>query len=47
MARDLGSWSPQPNEDVELVRDSPWRKQALSRIEISNSSGEVVLRLSL
>lgn len=47
MMRDLGSWSPQPGEDVELVRNSPWRKQALSRIEISNSSGEVVLRLSL
>lgn len=45
--RDLGSWSPQPGEDVELVRDSPWRRQALSRIEITDTSGEVLLRLSL
>ena len=47
MMRDLGSWSPEPGENVELVRDSPWRLQALSRIEIATSSGEVLLRLSL
>jgi len=46
-ARDLGTWSPQPGEDVELVRDSPWRRQALSRIEISNADGEVLLSVSL
>jgi hypothetical protein len=43
----LGSWTPQAGEDVRLVRDSPWRRQALSRIEISTASGEVLLRLSL
>jgi hypothetical protein len=45
--RDLGSWTPQPGEDVEIIRDSPWRRQALSRIEIADSSGDVVLRLDL
>jgi hypothetical protein len=44
---DLGSWTPQAGEDVELVRNSPWHRQALSRIEISTESGEVLLRLSL
>jgi len=44
---DLGSWTPRPGEDVQIVRDSPWRRQALSRIEIANSSGEVLLRLAL
>ena len=44
---DLGSWTPRAGEDVQIVRDSPWRRQALSRIEIANSSGEVLLRLSL
>jgi hypothetical protein len=47
MMRDLGSWTPQPGEDVEITRDSPWRRQALSRIEISDSNGGVVLRLDL
>ena len=47
LMRDLGSWTPQPGEDVEIVRDSPWRRQALSKIEISDSAGQVVLRLSL
>jgi len=47
LMRDLGSWTPQPGEDVELVRDSPWRRQALARIEISDSTGAVLLRLSL
>jgi len=47
LMRDLGSWTPQPGEDVELVRDSPWRRQALSRIEISDASGAVLLRLTL
>ncbi len=45
--RDLGSWTPQPGEDVELVRNSPWKRQALSRIEISTETGEVLLQLSL
>jgi Putative zinc-finger len=44
---DLGSWTPQAGEDVQIVRDSPWRRQALSRIEITDTSGEVLLRLSL
>lgn len=47
LMRDLGSWTPQPGEDVELVRDSPWRRQALSRIEISDADGAVLLRLTL
>jgi hypothetical protein len=47
MKRELGSWTPQPGEDVEITRESPWRRQALSRIEISNNTGEVVLRLAL
>lgn len=47
VARDLGTWTPQPGEDVELVRDSPWKRQALSRIEISDANGEVLLTVSL
>ncbi|MFL6162567.1 MAG: anti-sigma factor family protein [Jatrophihabitantaceae bacterium] len=47
MMRDLGSWSPQPGEDVEITRDSPWRRQALSRVEVATTTGEVVLRLVL
>jgi hypothetical protein len=45
--RYLGSWTPQPGENVELVRDSPWNRQALSKIEIATSSGQVLLQLSL
>jgi hypothetical protein len=45
--RDLGSWTPQPGEDVEIIRNSPWQRQALSRIEIADSTGDVVLRLDL
>lgn len=47
MMRDLGSWTPQRGEDVEIIRDSPWRRQALSRIEIATTTGEVVLQLRL
>lgn len=45
--RDLGEWTPQPGEDVQIARTSPWPRQALSRIEVSNARGETVLRLSL
>ncbi len=45
--RDLGSWTPQPGEDVELTRDSPWSRQALSRIEITDGDGTVLLSLGL
>ena len=39
MMRDLGSWTPQPGEDVQITRNSPWSKQALSKIEIANEPG--------
>lgn len=45
--RDLGSWTPQPGEDVRIVRNSPWSKQALSRIEIADGHGVVLLSLTL
>lgn len=47
MMRDLGSWTPQPGEDVQIVRNSPWSKQALSRIEIANDQGVVLLSVTL
>jgi hypothetical protein len=47
LARDLGSWTPQPGEDVEITRNSPWPRQALSKIEIANDEGAVLLQLSL
>lgn len=46
-ARDLGSWTPQPGEDVQIVRNSPWSKQALSRVEITNDKGVVLLSVNL
>ncbi|MDQ2838837.1 MAG: zf-HC2 domain-containing protein [Actinomycetota bacterium] len=45
--RDLGSWSPQPGEDVQIARDSPWTRQNLSKIVISDSRGVPILSLSL
>jgi hypothetical protein len=45
--RDLGSWTPQAGEDVRLWRDSPWPRQALTRIEIADQRGVTVLALSL
>lgn len=46
-ARDLGSWTPQPGEDVEIIRDSPWTRQNLGKIEVSDAHGVTVLRLAL
>lgn len=46
-ARDLGSWTPVAGEDVRLWRDSPWPRQALTKIEIATTDGQVLLRLSL
>jgi hypothetical protein len=46
-ARDLGSWTPQAGEDVRLWRDSPWPRQALTRIAIDDQSGATVLELKL
>jgi Putative zinc-finger len=45
--RDLGSWTPQAGEDVRLWRDSPWPRQNLTRIEISDEHGVTVLELTL
>lgn len=45
--RDLGSWTPQPGEDVRIARDSPWSRQNLSRIEVSDDRGTPLLRLTL
>lgn len=47
MQRDLGSWTPQPGEDVEIIRDSPWSRQALTKIEIATGSGVVLLSIDL
>ncbi len=44
---DLGSWTPQPDEDVQIARTSPWTRQNISRIEVSDARGQTVLRLSL
>lgn len=46
-SQDLGSWSPQPGETVELVRDSPWPRQALARVTIVDAQGTVLLTRSL
>lgn len=46
-ARDLGSWTPQAGEDVRLWRDSPWPRQALTRITIADQRGTTVLELKL
>lgn len=47
LTRNLGSWTPQPGEDVQITRQSPWPKQALARIEITDAQGQVLLQLSL
>ncbi|HEX2902914.1 MAG TPA: zf-HC2 domain-containing protein [Jatrophihabitans sp.] len=43
----LGEWTPQPGEDVQLVRDSPWPRSALARIEITDGRGVVLLAVNL
>ncbi len=44
---DLGSWAPQPDEDVQITRTSPWPRQSISRIEVADGQGRTVLRLRL
>ena len=44
---DLGSWTPQPDEDVQITRSSPWPRQNISRIEVSDDWGRTVLQLRL
>jgi hypothetical protein len=44
---DLGSWTPQPDEDVQITRTSPWPRQSIGRIEISDDRGRTVLLLRL
>jgi hypothetical protein len=44
---DLGSWTPQPDEDVQLTRTSPWPRQNIGRIEVSDDQGRTVLLLRL
>jgi hypothetical protein len=44
---DLGSWTPQPNEDVQITRTSPWPRQNISSIEVADDQGQTVLRLRL
>jgi anti-sigma factor RsiW len=46
-ARDLGSWTPQPGEDVQLSRQSPWPRSALAEIQIADLRGTVLLQLRL
>lgn len=45
--RELGTWTAQPGEDVELIRDSPWTRHNLSQIEITDEDGVTVLQLSV
>ncbi len=45
--RDLGTWIPQPGEDVRITRNSPWSKQNISKIEVSDSGGNPLLQLTL
>ncbi len=45
--RELGAWTPQPDEDVELDRASPWSRQNLSKIEVSTAQGVTMLALNL
>lgn len=45
--RDLGSWMPQPGEDVRITRNSPWSRQNISKIEVSDSGGTPLLQLTL
>jgi predicted anti-sigma-YlaC factor YlaD len=44
---DLGSWTPQPDEDVQITRTSPWPRQNIGRIEVSDDEGHTVLLLRL
>jgi hypothetical protein len=44
---DLSSWSPQPDEDVQLARTSPWPRQNISRIEVADDHGQTVLLVNL
>ena len=44
---ELGSWSPQPDEDVQRTRTSPWPRQNISAIEVSDDRDRAVLRLRL
>ena len=37
---DLGSWAPQPDEDVQITRTSPWPRQSISRIEVADGQGQ-------
>jgi len=46
-SEDLGSWSPQLGETVELVRNSPWQRPALARVTIVDAQGTVLLARSL
>jgi putative zinc finger protein len=45
--RDLGTWVPQPGEDVRITRNSPWSRQNISKIEVSDSGGNPLLQLNL
>ncbi len=44
---ELGSWAPQPDEDVQITRTSPWPRQSIGRIEVSDDRGRTVLLLRL
>ena len=44
---DLGNWTPQPDEDVQITRTSPWPRQSIGRIEVSDDRGRTVLLLRL
>jgi len=44
---DLGSWTPQPDEDVQITRTSPWPRQNIGRIEVADDQGRTVLLLRL
>ncbi len=44
---DLGSWTPQPGEDVQIIRASPWPRQNIGMIEVADAQGRTVLRLRL
>lgn len=45
--RELGGWIPQPNEDIQIDRASPWSRHDLSKIEVSTAQGIPVLVLNL
>jgi hypothetical protein len=44
---ELGSWTPQPDEDVQITRTSPWPRRNISRIEVADDHDQAVLVLSL